>query len=317
MAKKIKIRGSRIRKTNFKAVTFFLIFSCVIWLFVQFSKTYQEIIQIPISYSEIPKDKIISHEKKHLEVRLEDTGFGLAWFSLFRNRITLNLTELPADEDEIIFSTRENALEISDKLGVNLSDIDFLTDTLKIPFQQKETKRVPVVSRIKISFKPGYGTSDSLRISPDTIMVSGPKNTLDSLQLLTTKDLKLKEVDKNLNGTVAIDSSNLENITLYDREVTYSLKVEKFTEGKLEVPLFVVNAPENMDLVIFPKTTSVVFQVSLENYKHISKSDFKVVCDYKDLEEGQEYFIPKVTKKPENISNLRIGTKKVQFVVKK
>lgn len=317
MAKKIKIRGTRIRKTNFKAVAFFLVFSCVIWLFMQFSKTYEEILRIPISYSEIPKDKIISGEKKHLEVRLEDTGFALAWISLFKNRININLSELPADDDEIIFSTRENALKISDKLGVNLGDIDFLTDTLKIPFRQKETKRVPVVPRVKISFKPGYGTADSLRISPDTIMVSGPKNSLDSLQLLTTKDLKLKDVDKNLSGTVAIDSSNLDNITLYDKEVTYSLSVEKFTEGKLEVPIFLVNAPENMDLVIFPKTTSVIFQVSLENYKNIGKGDFKVVCDYKDLEEGQEYFIPKVTKKPENISNLRIGTKKVQFVVKK
>lgn len=317
MPKNFKINSSRFRRTNFKAISFFLVFSFIIWLLVQFSKTYEEIVKIPLVYTEIPKDKIVSKEKKHLEVRLRESGFGLAWISLFKEKLPINLSELPANENEMIFSTKENALTISDKLGVNLGEIEFLNDTLIIPFRQKATKKLVVVPQIKISYKPGYGSADSLLISPDSIMVSGPKSALDSLKKINTKKLDLKEVDKDLNGSLAIDSSKLKNIVLYQQEVSYSLNVEKFTEGKLEVPLFVVNAPEDNNIVIFPKNILVIFQVSLEDFKQISKSDFRVVCDYKDLKEGQEFFIPKVVKKPENISNLRLGTKKIQFVIKK
>lgn len=317
MPKDFKINNSWFRRTNFKAISFFLIFSFIIWLLVQFSKTYEEIVQIPVVYTGIPKDKIVSEEKKHLEVRLQESGFGIAWISLFKEKLPINLSELPTNENEIIFSTEENALEISEKLGVDLGEIEFLDDTLKIPYRQKATKKLAVIPQITISFKPGYGSADSLLISPDTIKVSGPKSALDSLKSISTKKLDLKEVDKDLKGTVAIDSSKLKNIALYQPEVSYSMNVEKFTEGKLEVPLFVVNAPEDNNIVIFPKNILVIFQVSLEDFKQISKGDFRVVCDYQDLREGQEFFIPKVVKKPESISNLRLGTKKIQFVIKK
>ncbi|HET8808958.1 MAG TPA: YbbR-like domain-containing protein [Flavobacteriaceae bacterium] len=312
-----KIAHPRFKRTNFKAFSFFLGFSLLIWILVQFSKTYQEAVRIPVEYSQIPKDKIIDDKPVFLDIRLEESGFRIAWFSLFKNDLKIDLTKLDSNGEELVYNVENHSQEIRQQLDLNPEEVVFMEETLKIPYQQKTVKTVPVLSQIQVDFQPGYASNDSLRISPDSITISGAKNKVDSIKSLKTIYLELKKVNGPVSGSIAIDTSGIGEITFYENKVNYSLQVEKFTEGKIQVPINVTNAPEGMEITIFPKTLTVIFKVSLENYKDISKSDFRVVCDYRELEEGQSFFIPKVLKKPEKITQLRLNVNKVQFVVQK
>lgn len=312
-----KISKTKFRKTNFKAFSFFLIFSLLIWILVQFSKTYEEEVQVPIHFVETPKDKLISDEKVFLKMKLKENGFRIAWFSLFKSNLDVDLSELETNGKQFIFNVNRHSQKIREQLALNIDAVTFLDDALFIDYQQKGVKKIPVQSRISLSFLPGYASSDSIAITPDSIKVSGPKNRLDSLSSVFTVSLELKKIDAPIDGTIAIDTSGFGQLTFYRNEVDYSMKVEKFTEGKLEVPIHIINAPENTRILLFPKSLEVIFQTSLQNYPEISKSDFQVVCDYNSLQEGQEFFIPKVLKRPEKISNLRLSRKKVEFIIKR
>ena len=48
-----------IKRGPLKTFLFFLGFSAAIWVAVQFSKVYVEAIELPITYTNIPKDKIL------------------------------------------------------------------------------------------------------------------------------------------------------------------------------------------------------------------------------------------------------------------
>lgn len=311
------ISKTKFKKTNFKAFSFFLIFSLLIWILVQFSKTYEENVQVPIHFVQVPKDKIVSDEKISLKMALVENGFRIAWFTLFKDELDVDLSELETNGKQFVFNVRRNSQKIREQLALNAEEVSFLDDVLLIDYQQKGVKKIPVKSQISLDFLPGYASSDSIAITPDSIKVSGPQKRLDSLRAVTTVPLKLKKVDASVNGNIAIDTSGLGQLTFYRDEVNYSLKVEKFTEGKLKVPLHILNVPKGVQVVLFPKSVEVIFQTSLQNYPEISKSDFQVVCDYNSIEQGQQFFIPQVVKRPEKITNLRLSSNKVEFIIKK
>ncbi|HET8838236.1 MAG TPA: CdaR family protein [Flavobacteriaceae bacterium] len=272
---------------------------------------------MPITYSTVPKDKIISKKPVYLDLKLRENGFKIAWLSLFKKDLMIDLSTLKDTGSELVYDVESNTKKIREDLGLSLEDVVFLDDILKIKYELKEVKTVPVVSVEKIEFQAGYASSDSLQIKPDSIKISGSEKMISEIKTLKTKPIVLTKVDSDISGTIPIDTAGIGKVTLYQKTVGYSLDVEKFTEGKLEVPISVVNAPENVEIAIFPKTLYVIFKVSLQNYDKISKNDFRIVCDYADLKEGQNFFIPRVVEQPENISNLRLNINKVQFVIKK
>lgn len=312
-----KLSKTRFKRTNFKAFSFFLIFSLLIWILVQFSKTYQEIVHVPIDYVEMPKDKIISDEEMFLELKLKENGFRIAWFSLFKKNLKVNLSELEGNGNFLVYDVESNSKKILQQLEMGAEEVTFLNEVIDIRYQQKAVKIVPVSSKIQLDFQPGYASNDTIKISPDSIKISGPIKKLKAIETVKTEPLILEKVDGSVSGTVSIDTNGFDQITFYKHKVNYSLKVEKFTEGTLEAPISVINAPENMEIVLFPKTLKVIFKVSLQNYNEISTNDFRIVCDYNELEEGQQFFIPKVLKRPKAITNLRLGINKVKFIIKK
>lgn len=290
----------------------------VIWIFVQFSKQYNEIIDIPVRYVNIPPDKLITQGNSNsLKLRMEENGFKIAWFSLFPPTLYVDVSKTQQQNGELLFFIDENRNEILSQLNINFENSQFVKDIITIKFQQKKEKKLPVFSEIKIDFAAGYSATDELKLTPDSVRVSGPNDLLDTLTRLKTEKLKLKKVKEDLEGKVKIDTSGLRNLTLYTGEVDYFLNVEKFTEGSVQVPIELINVPEGLNVVIFPKETLLFFQVILRDYKRVSASDFRVVADFGELQENQDFLIPEISKKPTFTSNLRLNENKIQFIIRK
>ena len=148
------------------------------------------------------------------------------------------------------------------------------------------------------------------------VYISGAQKILDTISYLPTKSIELFQVKQKQKGTIAIDENGLDGIELYRHTVDYNLSIEKFTEGKLEIPIEILNPPKGKEVKIFPKQLNVIYKVSLKNFSKITKDDFKLVCDFKDIDETQQFLIPKIVDKPEIVSSVRLNLKKVQFVLK-
>lgn len=99
--------------------------------------------------------------------------------------------------------------------------------------------------------------------------------------------------------------------------MNYTLQVTKFTEGNVQVPIELTNVPDGMNVVIFPKETRLFFQVNLSDFNKVTASDFRVVANFKNIRENQDFLIPEVIQKPEFTTNIRINEKKIQFIIKK
>ncbi|GHA37131.1 hypothetical protein GCM10007103_18090 [Salinimicrobium marinum] len=309
---------TRFKKTNFNAFLFFLFFAVIVWIFVQFSKEYNQIIEIPVEYVNVPPNKVIAEDNpEELQLRMIENGFRIAWFSMFAPTLSIDVAGLTEEEERLVYVIDEHRTEIQQQLNINFEDSRFLRDVLYIDYRQRKEKTIPVFSRINVDFGAGYAATNDFQLEPDSITVSGPDNILDTLNQLQTIPLNIDNVKYDLSGTVGIDTSRLKKVHVYQNRVTYFLDVEKFTEGSVEVPVEMINVPAGLNVVIFPKEILVFYQVNLKDFSKVEASDFKVVGDFSRVSGNQDFVIPRIVEQPDFVKNLRLNEKKIQFIIKK
>lgn len=311
-----KFVRSEFKKSNVKSFAFFLVFSSLIWLIVQFSQQYTEIIKIPVLYENYPQDKLIDEKKGNLEIRVQQTGFQLAWFRFFGPNLKIDLSKLPSDSLNLHYNLIENHYDLAKKLPIDMNKAEFLDKEILVPFQLKTNKNVPVISNVEVKYAKGYSSENEFHIFPDTVQISGPKSALDSIHNVETVKKKYKDLNRSLLDEIELVSP-LQGVNPTPERVNFKLDVEKFTENELEIPIEIVNAPANLEISLYPQNIKVKYQVSLKRYKQIDKRDFRIVVDYRELIEDQNFLLAKAIKQPEAIQNIVLSPKKVQYIIKK
>jgi hypothetical protein len=178
-------------------------------------------------------------------------------------------------------------------------------------------KKVPVKLDAEINYAAGYDLLDNLIIQPDSVKVIGPKNVVENISRIKTKNIKLKDVNIAIDEQLelVIDKS-MENVKLNRYKVKLSGSVDKFTEGTFEVPVSIVNLPSNIKINYFPKTVLVSYYVSLENYNKVKALDFIINCDYAEVkDQDRTFFTPRLVTKPSIVKSAKMKQNKVEFII--
>ncbi|WP_289021127.1 YbbR-like domain-containing protein [uncultured Salegentibacter sp.] len=318
MFKNIEFKRISVKKSSLKTFGFFLLFSSFIWFSVQISKEYTQIIDIPVSYVNIPLDKSITKERPgFLKLRIQDKGFAIWYYKLFKPRVELDLGKALEQNGALVYNFEANRETLEDQVNINFEKARFLQESIAIAYQAKKVKKIKIKPRIDLSYAVGYSASREIKLTPDSIKVSGPENIIDTLQSLQTVKLQVSNIKTDVSGSVRVDTSKLGMLSFYTTKVNYSQEVEKFTEGSVKVPVTVLNLPENTNISIFPKQVLVYFQVNLKQYEMVKHEDFSVVCDFNDISEGDDFIIASIAKSPSFVRNLRLNERKIQFVIKR
>ena len=307
-----------LKRKSVKTFGFFLFFSAVVWVLVQFSKTYVQLIEIPIIYVNIPLDKSISDEKpEHIDLQIQDNGYSIYYYKWFKPKLEIDLSKATENDKRLVYNIRNHLTDLEDKLNVDLENSRIVQDEIVVPFDFKKERTVKIIPNIEVSYAVGYSAEEDIRLKPDTVRISGPQTLIDSIENISTVPLDLNRVNTDLKGTIKLDTTGLGMLSFYTNEVEYLQNVAKFTEGQAEVPVEVINVPAGLNLAYFPKTVIVYYQISLKKFDQISDADFKVVCDYSEVEDGDDYMVAKITEKPSTVQNERLNERRIQFVIKR
>lgn len=286
-------------------------------MLVQFSKTYTQLIEIPVNYINTPLDKSISDDKpNHLDLQLQDNGFNIYYYKIFNPKLTVDLSKATEKDKKLVYNLGNHLTEIEEQLHIDFENSRIIQEEISIPFQFKKEKMLKVIPKIEINYAVGYSADDPVELKPDSIKVSGPEKIIDTIESVTTKSISLNKVNKNIEGEVSIDTSKLGMLSFYANSVKYYQKVEKFTEGSVEIPVEVNKVPQGLNLAYFPKTVIVYYQVNLQRFESVSAADFRVVCDY-DSENEDDYMVARIVEKPSFVTNVRLNERRIQFVIKR
>ena len=168
----------------------------------------------------------------------------------------------------------------------------------------------------KVNYAIGYDILDTFILSPDSIKIIGPKVLISEIDFIETDTLKLQDVKDNIKSTISLKlPTDEQEIKFSSKETHVVATVTKFTEGKLKIPVKVINVPENINLKYYPKKINVSYYTSLSNYNSIKASDFEIVCDFSEVSKNQMFLIPRLTRQPKVLRHVKINHDQIEYII--
>lgn len=297
----------------------FLIISTFIWLIITLSRIYVQMSSFAVVYTDLPQDKIYNKEPLNsINIEVEGSGFRFLKANFFQDDIKLSLKKLHKKDDnsyylELKNSTKEIQKQLSSGLILKKIEEDFVYFDLG----SLETKKVPVMPDLSIDYQLGFDVT-KVTIFPDSVLLSGTEKQLKNINNITLKPLVFKDVSKDLSTEVdMILPEKDKKVKLSHSKAKVSIKVDKFTEGEFEIPVFVKNISSDK-ITIYPKKVKVIYKVSLKEFNKITPNSFDVEADYKYSKDNNlSYLVPKIKSKSDFISNVRIVPEKIDFLIQK
>ena len=293
----------------------------MIWLLITFSKEYTTVITYPVNYNNISQDKLLQEIPiKKIDLSITATGFKILRAKLTTKKINLEASKLrKKNASKFYFLPKNQTTKIQKQLlnGIVLEEI--LQDTIFLNLGVLTSKKVALKPQVDITYHIGYDLLDQLTVTPDSIVVSGPEDQLKNITYLNLSPLPLKGVKASFTEEVSIlKSAKQKNLKFKNTKVTIAGKVDKFTEGSVQVPFIIKNLPENTNLTILTDKVEIVYVVALSNFAKVSEASFVVECDYElAVKNDVGYLIPKITTEIDFIKNIKIIPNKIDFLIQK
>jgi hypothetical protein len=317
--------ASRIKsiKSNRKIriFLFFLVLSSIIWMLIELSKSYVTTVVFEVEYTDLPSGRLVQKKPiPELKVAIKGQGFTLIKYKVKRHKILLNLKNISKTKEDYYILPNKQIPFLNSQFSNGIEIINIIKDTVFIEMGVSISKKVPVKPNLKIQYKAGYNLVEKLKISPDTVTVSGSKKYIDSITELTTNSLKLDNVFKNIEVELTLLSSfKINQVKMSANKVKISGKVDKFTEGTFRIPVKIINVPEGVHITTFPKEIEAVYQSGLSNFSKIAKNDISVFFDYKQYENDTliTYLTPIIEQKSDYIYALKINPAQLEFLIEK
>ena len=171
-------KQQKIPKSFFVA----LIITVLFWMLTKLSQEYQTVIAFPVTYVNIPQDKILqSPPIQNIQVQVKASGFKLFSKSVFKDKIKLDLKKLKRNSSKNYYLLIENLkIDIQHQVSADLMVNAIEQDTVFLDLKQLTSKKVALKGVYDFAFKLGYHLTKGLVIKPDSIF------TLFSIDLDTS-----------------------------------------------------------------------------------------------------------------------------------
>ncbi|QFZ55928.1 YbbR-like domain-containing protein [Oceanihabitans sp. IOP_32] len=314
---KSQLKG-KLKRKRINVFFVFLILSFVILIFSKLSKEHTNTVAFNIDKINIPEEIIVINDSNTvLNMTLKTHGFKWLSFYLKKPKITIDFKkEIDKNDSSFVWNTSKNFSFIAKQFGEDVEVLDIYPNTLDFKFDVNAVKKIPVVLNADIQFSSGYDVSEPFTITPDSIEVIGPNILVSQIKNIKTEPLKMLDVKTDIEKIVQLKlPENNTNLKFLNQTVNLSAKVEKFTEGRVKVPVTVINIPNNRTIKYFPKTVDVTYYTSLNNFKTVEAKDFQVVCDFSKIASNQSYLLPEISKSPSTVKHVKINQQHIEFII--
>lgn len=309
-----------LEKKEVKIFLLFLFFSTLIWFISKLSNTFEGNAIFNLEYINVPENQIlIQASDDKLSVKLDALGFHFLGMSMSNKNIQIDVSKTEKMVDESFMLKSDLKKQIEKQLPSSMQLIDTNSDTLFFDFQEVISKKVPVTPRIQINLSQNYLLDGVLVVKPDSIVIKGPKNQVDTITTISTPKIDLTALTSNFSQKSAIIiSKELANTSFSNESVTISGKVSKFSEKKITLQIEIVNLPNNLVIKTFPEKVDVICLGTLNVLKELNISDFQVIGDYEQLKDnGSQKITLSLRKKSAKLYSAILEETEIEYIIKR
>ena len=320
----IKTEITAIR--NGKAFVFLVCLSLAsfLWFLNALEKHYTDHITVPVRYINLPKDKDLTGKLPD-KFDLTVDAFG---YTLLRHKLSLAFSPVLLDINELTnnylegkfmskytISTNGHKEEIAKQISSEIEIISIRPDSISFKVSSVIEKLVPVHPIVDFTFAKEFILQKPPIVKPESILVRGPEEILDTLKYIYTKPIELK----NLSHTVKrdVDLAMLPELKSELDEVSVLIDVEQCTEAKFEIPILIINQPDSLLIKTFPAKVKVTCRIGLSQYNKLNNNSFRAVVDYSHRSGVLSKLRVVLDKVPETVLSVDYFPKDVEYIIER
>lgn len=307
-----------------KGNTTAMLLSCIgiavlLWLANRLTHEYDGYLKAHIIYNNIPQDYVLGGgTTKDVTLHVKTKGFYLLLNKIKSDNIGLeiNAAMLPFGKEFVASQYLKNIIAAS--LNKEYTLIGVQPDTLNYIFDKKFSKSVPIKFNYQLDFESQYGLAENILIEPSQVVISGPKKQIIDIKLLETEVIIFKKLKEDLTGSAKVIVPGIINASLDTSFIKYTIKVEKYTEQEIDVPVRLINVPVKNNVVIYPKKVKVTCLVSLNNFEKVKPDLFEVVADFSNIVSTEDkQVLISLKRQPTFVKNVNWSPKRVEYIINK
>tara|TARA_Y100000389_G_scaffold52806_1_gene48675 strand:- start:25 stop:987 length:963 start_codon:yes stop_codon:yes gene_type:complete len=303
-------------KRRFRFFLFFLLLSFTFWTSTKLSNTYIVEESFSIIWINIPNGIIPFSENQQMNVSISASGIEILIYRLINKSINISLSQADFSREKGLVDLRGQEFFIQKQFFEN-TELNILNPLfLEFKFSRLEEKVFTVVPQIEINLRAGYLIDSSLKVTPDSILVRGPKSILDTLNTIQSESIIADDLYENFRKKVSLRS--IPEIQLSESKVTVEVAVSRYTEKEFLLNVEVINLPLGTRVKLFPPKAKVRVTLPLSVLRTIKASDFNLVVDYNNIFKDAEKKLDLIMiRRPSSVKKVILEPKKVNYLIRK
>ncbi|MBT8204618.1 MAG: hypothetical protein KJP14_08280 [Eudoraea sp.] len=306
-----------VDKRKLQIFLIFLLCSFLIWLISKLSETYTERASYELVFVQVPDSLMLTNSSKGaISARIQSSGFQMLSSGFKRNQINIDVSQARQRGNRYFIAPAVYRRQMEQQLSGSVSIQDVDTDTLFLELYSLVARKVPVRADLSLDLSQNYMIRGPVELIPDSIIIRGPENEVKRISEITTEPLELVELQQDFTREIRLkDPDTANSLNLETDRVVVRGEVFRFSEKIVEVPVNVLNLPENTEIKIIPNTIEVLCRAELENLKALQASQFALEVDFNDIREGSKFLPVMLRQKPETVQSAQIMVDKVEYLV--
>lgn len=307
---------------NFAAYLICVLIATILWLLINLNKEYNTVLSYKIEYVNFPKNKIntsVLPEKLLLNVKAN--GFALLGQVMLGklNPIQIDVAgyfkNIGITKNKTTYINTENIKErIDNQLGNKIKATHISPNSIYFNFEDAVSKKIPIIPELNYTIKKQYILSEKISINPDSVLITGAKNIIDTIRHISTEPVELKNIHKETSLNVKL--LPIENTKFDKDKTTLILRVEPSTEVHHTLPVICRNIPDSLVIKLFPGKITVKYEVALSRYQKINTKDFVFEVNYDETKKSSKLSILH-SRSPEYIENISFSPQQVDYIIEK
>ena len=277
-------------------------FAVVLWLFVISEQRYNYVVEMPIEVRNIREGKTLGGEvTPTADVRFSATGRAFLKTLLLKSlsdfKLVLDLERVSTEYD---FYLNDYFDKYSQKVvvppGFELEFVEVVRpDSIHISLDDYMVKPVTVVSRVTVEPAAGYIMVGNSNISPGNIELKGPREIIISVETVETFERTFRAVQASVRSSIPLQLDFPRVVEASDTFAVFRANVQSIGERIMsEVPVNILNIPENIRAFPNPSTVSLTVTGGVQFIASLEPTDIYVSLDYNEFQEGELSQEPRV-----------------------
>lgn len=215
---------------------------------------------------------------------VEGKGTDLLQNSVMDSKVNIPLASLTLNGFEktgmeFVYQISDQSLMEALRASQHHWQIFQILDTIPwIKITPMESVTLPIHGNVTLNCEKQFMVVGDLKLIPNTINVRAASSVLDTLQAIQTKIVEFNDLNQSINAGVELVIPP--GVIASQREVRFTGDITGYTELEYNLPIEMVNLPNNYTVTCVPSTVSVIVRVPLRSFASHDIAKPSAVIDY-------------------------------------